>query len=568
MIQVTAATATTVAPAVPAYPKPASTVVLLRDSSAGLEVFLTQRTPDAKSFSGAFVFPGGVVDAGDDVAHWPETAIDDPGASKLLDLESGGFAYLLAAVRESYEEAGLLLAEDANGNPLAINTPDQITIFSALREQLNAGTLSFRDLMQQQGLRPALGRLTYFSHWITPSAVPRRFDTRFFVALAPAGQIASHDQGETVDHIWIQPDAALARQESGEYKLFLPTITTLKLLARFGDTAELMQHLAQPRQITTMRPHYASDRNGQRILLPHDYAYAEAIKLDPLCKGTTSCEITTGEVISLSSRVRRVTAPNASYMTGPGTNSYLLGSGDDIAVIDPGPDIEEHVQRLVEVAAGADGKGRIRWILATHTHSDHSPGTARLRALTGAEVLGMPPPPHDRQDQTFKPDRVPRHDERLAIAGCTLRAIHTPGHASNHLCYLLEEEKLLFTGDHLMQGSTVVINPPDGDMSAYLESLKSIPHEEIEHLAPGHGFLIDRPKRLIDALLAHRGKREEKILATLRRLGEASVEELLPDAYDDVPPQIHPVAARSLLAHLIKLQREGRVRENGACWQA
>jgi glyoxylase-like metal-dependent hydrolase (beta-lactamase superfamily II)/8-oxo-dGTP pyrophosphatase MutT (NUDIX family) len=560
------------APKAPATPKPASTVILLRDSLHGMEVLLILRAQDAKSFSGAYVFPGGVVDAEDHIANWPEFDADaEASANKMLGVEQGGFSYLLATIRECYEEAGLLLAEragDASGELVDIETPEQIERFSKLREQLNAGTLSFRALMAQEQLRPAIGRLSYVSHWITPVAIPRRFDTRFFVALAPARQIGSHDQGETVDHAWVRPADALARQKAGEYKLFLPTVTTLKLLAQFSDCASFMQHLAQPRQVEPTRPHFAKGPEGQRILVGQDYAYAEAVKLDPESKGTTSCEITADVPVQLSARIRRVTAPNASYMTGPGTNSYLLGDGDEFAVIDPGPDIEDHVLHLIEQAKGASGNGRIRWILATHTHSDHSPATVRLKALTGAEVLGMPPPPHDRQDQTFKPDRILAHNERLVIAGCTLRVIHTPGHASNHLCYLFEEEKILFTGDHLMQGSTVVINPPDGDMEAYFVSLRNLKNEDIDYLAPGHGFLIDQHRRLIDALLVHRLKREEKVLTVLREFKRASLEDLVPKVYDDVPVQIHQVASRSLLAHLIKLQREGKAQEDNGRWLA
>jgi glyoxylase-like metal-dependent hydrolase (beta-lactamase superfamily II) len=179
----------------------------------------------------------------------------------------------------------------------------------------------------------------------------------------------------------------------------------------------------------------------------------------------------------------------------------------------------------------------------------------------------MPPPPHERQDQSFHPDRVLAHGDRFEVAGCMLRVIHTPGHASNQLCYLLENEKLLFTGDHIMQGSTVVINPPDGDMSAYLASLRLLQHEDLAHFAPGHGFLLDKTQELVERLLIHRGARENKVVAALRSLGAAAVEELLPIVYDDVPTRMHPVASQSLLAHLIKLEAEARVTKAGGRWR-
>jgi glyoxylase-like metal-dependent hydrolase (beta-lactamase superfamily II) len=179
----------------------------------------------------------------------------------------------------------------------------------------------------------------------------------------------------------------------------------------------------------------------------------------------------------------------------------------------------------------------------------------------------MPPPPYERQDQSFRPDRVLRHGERIELAGCELRVIHAPGHASNQLCYLLEEEKLLFTGDHVMQGSTVVINPPDGDMRVYLDSLRQLQNEDIAWFAPGHGFLMDKPQEALERLLIHRLGRENKVLKAVREAGTATLEQLLPAVYDDVSPRLYPVAGRSLLAHLLKLKDERRLEETGAAWR-
>jgi glyoxylase-like metal-dependent hydrolase (beta-lactamase superfamily II) len=239
----------------------------------------------------------------------------------------------------------------------------------------------------------------------------------------------------------------------------------------------------------------------------------------------------------------------------------LLGAGADIAVIDPGPAIDAHVEAVIK-AAGA----RIRWILVTHTHTDHSPAAALLKAKTGAELMGMPPPQFGNQDQSFRPDRVLVHGERIDLAGCVLRVIHAPGHASNQLCYLLEEEKLLFTGDHVMQGSTVVINPPDGDMRVYLDSLRQLKEEDIEWFAPGHGFLMGNPQEALERLLIHRLGRENKVLKAVREAGSAALEALVPAVYDDVSPRLHPVASRSLLAHLIKLKEEHKVVEALGKW--
>jgi glyoxylase-like metal-dependent hydrolase (beta-lactamase superfamily II) len=267
--------------------------------------------------------------------------------------------------------------------------------------------------------------------------------------------------------------------------------------------------------------------------------------------------------IRLTERVWRVTAANAGPMTGPGTNTYLVGADGHWAVIDPGPANTQHVDTLVAAAPGP-----IRYILVTHTHPDHSPGATPLKSATGAPLLGQTTPHPQWQDATFTPDRELRHDERLTItSGVTLRVIHTPGHASNHLCYLLEEENILFTGDHIIQGSTVVINPPDGDMSAYIASLESLLREPLNSLAPGHGTLISNPKAAIQGLIKHRLRREAKVLSVLPQT-PADLPTLVRRAYNDVPEQLHALAERSLLAHLLKLESEGRARRVADSWSA
>ncbi|RYE91883.1 MAG: MBL fold metallo-hydrolase, partial [Oxalobacteraceae bacterium] len=325
----------------------------------------------------------------------------------------------------------------------------------------------------------------------------------------------------------------------------------------------MLDHAQALEAVPALMPRISTGSGGRRMVLPHDRAYAEVGKIDPFGQGHAWSEIAPGRTVQLSERVRRLTAPNPGYMTGPGTNSYLVGDDGMLAIIDPGPDDEQHVEALLR-----ESGARLRYILATHTHMDHSPAARRLKALTGAEVLGMPAPPHARQDQDFAPDRVLRHGERIAVGNATLRVVHTPGHASNHLCYLLEEEKLLFTGDHIMQGSTVVINPPDGNMQAYFDALRSLLQEDLEWLAPGHGFLIDQPHRAVRRLLAHRQTREDKVLSALREAGSGTLETLLPRVYDDVPAERHAMAARSLFAHLEKLAAEGKVVVDGEVWRA
>lgn len=272
--------------------------------------------------------------------------------------------------------------------------------------------------------------------------------------------------------------------------------------------------------------------------------------------------IVPGVITAIGAQVRRLTAPNPGVMTGPGTNSYIVGERD-LAVIDPGPALDAHVQRLIEAVGD-----RLRWILCTHTHLDHSPAARALQHATGAQVLGMSAADDGRQDTTFAPDRVLSDGAIVAVGNNTLRAVHTPGHASNHLCYLLEPQQLLFTGDHVMQGSTVVISPPDGDMQAYLDSLSRLLEIELAALAPGHGHVIGHAHEEIRRLIAHRLKREQKVLDAFAKKNPASLDELLPLVYDDVPEKIHPVARRSLHAHLLKLQRDSRLTENAGYWAA
>lgn len=267
---------------------------------------------------------------------------------------------------------------------------------------------------------------------------------------------------------------------------------------------------------------------------------------------------------ALSSRVRRLVAPNPGMMTGPGTNTYLLGS-EAVAVVDPGPAIPAHIDAIV--AAGA---GNIRWIVCTHTHPDHSPAWLALAEATGAEVIGALPANDRFQDDSFQPTVELEDQWLLQAPEFTLRAIHTPGHVSNHYCFLLEQEGMLFAGDHIMNGSTVVIVPPGGDMKAYIESLQRLLDYPLQSIAPGHGDLIHQPQEAVAALVSHRLARERKAAAALSRLGPATLDALVQAVYDDVDPSRHEWAKLSLSAHLIKLQQEGRARHSDpeALWEA
>ncbi len=258
-----------------------------------------------------------------------------------------------------------------------------------------------------------------------------------------------------------------------------------------------------------------------------------------------------GQPLEVLPAVTRLTAANPSVMTGPGTNTYLVGTRD-LVVIDPGPDDEGH---LAALAAAAAERGRICAVVVTHTHEDHSPGAARLGQMSGAPVLG-----HSARDG-FAPTALVGGGDVIELGDLPIEVVHTPGHASNHLCYLADVagERVLFSGDHIMGGSTVVIAPPDGDMAAYLASLEALLRVEpaISVIAPGHGPLLCEPAAVIEGYIAHRLGREAAVLAALRNRREASVEEIVRDVYTDVPAALHPIARYSVWAHLLKLAGEG-----------
>ena len=262
--------------------------------------------------------------------------------------------------------------------------------------------------------------------------------------------------------------------------------------------------------------------------------------------------------------VTRIIAPNPGVMTGPGTNTYILGS-DPLVLIDPGPDDDSHLGAILD----AVGDGRLGWILVTHTHIDHAPLAVRLRERTGAAVAGFGPPAVamvgpdgvDR-NQTLAFDRLLADGDRLHAGELAIQAVHTPGHASNHLCFLVAGSGLLFSGDLVMSGSTVVIAPPDGDMAVYLESLEKVRALAPGRIAPGHGEVMDDPAAVVDGYLAHRREREAQVLAAVGSApaGGLTSEQLVAVIYTGVPALLHPVARYSVWAHLRKLGAEGRAR--------
>lgn len=253
---------------------------------------------------------------------------------------------------------------------------------------------------------------------------------------------------------------------------------------------------------------------------------------------------------------------NAGPMTGPGTNTYVIGDRR-LAVLDPGPVDDQHLEAVLRFANGRP----IDWIFVTHTHGDHSPGAAPLQRATGARLVGLLPPAGSGQDPTFTPARQFLDGERIDCGEFTMRLVHTPGHVSNHLCFLLEEDGLLFTGDHILEGTTPVILPPHGSMRHYLQSLEALKSLPLQALAPAHGRVMKQPLQVIDTLLRHRLRREQKVLRVLAEQAVAlPLEALALQVYDDVPAPLLPLACKTLLAHLLKLQEDGRAHCELQAW--
>jgi glyoxylase-like metal-dependent hydrolase (beta-lactamase superfamily II) len=280
-------------------------------------------------------------------------------------------------------------------------------------------------------------------------------------------------------------------------------------------------------------------------------------------------DVPAGQVERVAPGVRRLLAGNPSPFTFTGTQTWLVGEGE-VAVIDPGPDLPEHVDAILAATA----RERISAILCTHTHRDHSPASRPLAAATGAPIVGCAPLALDddgpRADAAFDfdyaPDRVLGEGEAVDGPDWRLTAVATPGHTSNHLCFALEGSGALFTGDHVMGWSTTVVSPPDGDMAAYMKSLDLLLKRDDAVYYPAHGPAIEKPQRHVRALIAHRRMREQQIMRQLGE-GEGRIPAMVERMYQGTDPRLFPAAGRSVLAHLVDLEARGLVRGDGEAWR-
>lgn len=541
----------------PVATRPAATVLLLRDSAHGIEVLMTRRSMTASFAPGAYVFPGGGVDALDAASH--------AQAKRRATQSDLHLTQAIAAIRESFEELGVLLARRGDGS--LANHSD---IAALDRAQ------PFAAQCQSRGLTLAADEVFVLAHWITDRDLARRFDVPFLVARMPEGQTPVADESEQFEPVWVRPRDALTRHQEGQFFIIFPTIRTLERLLAYETVDAVLQACAATEQpLWTSCPRAGLLAGREVRYMEHDLPFGELALVCPDGQIVHPLDWQSETPVALLKNVLRLTAPNPGAMTGPGTNSYLVGGPETgYIAIDPGPADPQHLEKLWR-AAGGD----IRMIVCTHSHPDHSPGARPLQALCASQpaILGLPSEPTARQHSQFTPDRALQHEELLTLSGWaqeaavthTLKVLHTPGHAANHLCLVLLEDGLLFSGDHVLSGSTTVIDPPDGDMTRYIDSLDLLSaacaQHAIEFILPAHGHVIGgyagEAADAIAHLKAHRLRREARILQVMQTLPQGTLDDWVAQAYDDVPERMWPVAKRSLLAHVARIEADSSLND-------
>ena len=530
----------------------AATVLLLRDGAQGLEVLMTRRSTKASFAPGAYVFPGGGIDALDAQSH--------AAAARRATQSDEQLTQAIAAIRESFEELGVLLARHPDGR-----WADADDIAALDRHA------PFAAQCQARGLQLAADGVFTLARWITDRDLPKRFDVPFLVARMPEGQTPVADEAEQFEPQWVRPQEALDRHAAGGFFMIFPTIRTLQRLAQFKRVDDVLAACAvSEAPLWTSCPRAGLLAGKEARYMEDEMPFGELALVCPDGQIAHALDWQSERPVQLLKNVQRLTAPNPGVMTGPGTNSYLVGDpATGYIAIDPGPADAEHLERLWR-AAGGD----IRMIVCTHSHPDHSPGAATLQQMcqragrAAPPILGLPSAPTARADSQFTPDRSLSNDERLTLTGKglegeithTLQVVHTPGHAANHVCLLLREDGLLFSGDHILNGSTTIINPPDGNMADYLDALDRLDQLCAEHgvefILPAHGHVLGEARAAIAQLKGHRLAREAKVIAAMQALPEGTVEQWVELAYADVPPRMWPLAQRSLIAHVERIRAQ------------
>jgi len=465
---------------IPSKPLPAATVLLLRDTHDGIEVLMTRRSMQASFAPGAYVFPGGGIDATDASCHHL--------AERRLTQDDERLTQAIAAIRESFEELGVLLAKEADGKPIRPETQ------SLLSRQDN-----FAEQCLSHGLKLSANEVYVLAHWVTDRDLPRRFDVPFLVARMPEQQVAVADEKEQFEPVWVSPSLALNRHAAGDFFIIFPTIRTLEKLQHYTTVDNVLAACANEQPWFHSCPRTGLLEGKDARFMEHEAPFGELALTCPDGQIVHHLDWQSNTPVCLLTHVRRLTAPNPSMMTGPGTNSYLIGdTHSGYVVVDPGPPDTEHVERLWQACSGD-----IRAIICTHSHPDHSPAAWLLKNKCaenglGVQVMGLPSSAHARQHSEFVPDTVLHDGESIVLYSDghthTLQVIHTPGHAANHLCLILQEDGLLISGDHVLNGSTTVVDPPDGHMGNYLASLDKLvvacQQWHVQFILPAHGYVL------------------------------------------------------------------------------
>lgn len=543
----------------PVPARAAATVLFLRDApdpqgapgTTRLEVLMSRRSDKARFAANHYVFPGGSLDAEDRLHHEQLARRSTQTADALT--------YAQAAIRESMEEMGVLLARNTDGRWATQAEVAQIDRNQPLLPQC-----------ARLGLTLAADALWPLARWTAALEIPIRFDVPFLVARMPEGQTPVTDDAEQFEPLWCHPADALLRAAQGEMTLMFPTQTTLEHLTRYPKVQALLdvlQALPAGQMLWETLPRGGLVNGKVQRFMEHQTVYGELALVCPDGQLHHAVGWQSERPVPLLKNVMRLTADNGGTMTGPGTNTYLIGDpATGYIVVDPGPKPQgqgdPHLARIM-AATGGD----IRAIVCTHSHPDHSPGAAPLQALVAQAgfatpvIWGLPSAPTARAGSQFTPDReLPdgatlalRHPDGAAHSH-TLRAIHTPGHAANHVCLVLEEDGLLLSGDHILNGSTTVVDPPDGNMRLYLASLQKLANacetSQVGFILPAHGYALARPLQVIQKLHAHRMAREAKVKAAMAHSPDGTPEDWVAIAYADTPQALWPVAKRSLLAHV------------------
>ncbi len=484
--------------------RPASTVVLARARTSGDPELLFVRRPEAMRFLGGFhAFPGGALDPGDLAAEAFAASALSPGDAESIMGEAAGdqpaLGFFICALRELFEEVGILLVSGDIG-------ASRSSIDSARRDLLE-DRATIGEVAKVLDVTLATDSLRFLARWVAPEVLPIRFDVRVFVAAA-VGE-PDPDPGE-VDRIdWLSASEALALTEAGGVVMAPPTVSTVYSLTGFSSVEEMVQG--------TRREHFPTVERHSPL-------------------------------------VRRIVAPNPSIMTGPGTNTWIVGDGE-VIVIDPGSMEPDHLDVIASC-------GKVTMVVITHHHVDHVSGVLELAQMTGVPIAASP----SFFQRTAMEGKSLVEGDVIGVPAAQVRVLETPGHASGHLSFWLESERALFSGDLVLGEGTTVISPPDGDLVQYMKSLEKVLALDPARIYPGHfGPRVDAVE-WITFYRDHRIQREDQILASLGE-SELSAAGIVERVYSGYPTELHPIAERTVLAHLAKLAGEGRVVETGGTYR-